>query len=232
MDAPGADPEELGRSLAFIGRINRWLGYNRATLGHLKRFSRRWGPAQKIIILDLATGSADFPREILRWVDCVNRKRGWKWEVRVVGVDLHAQTLAAARRELAEAGKQWEVSRIKLVQADVLALPFPDESFDYVITSMFLHHLGEDEVVRVLAAMSRVARRGIIAADLLRHRRAFAWISLFTLFSNPMVRHDARVSVRQAFTRQEVLGLLRCAGIEFARYYRHFGHRFVVAGEK
>jgi hypothetical protein len=47
-----------------------------------------------------------------------------------------------------------------------------------------------------------------------------------------MVRHDARASVAQAFTRAEVLRLRDEAGVGFARYYRHFGHRFALAGER
>src|SRR5438128_2311144 len=80
--------------------------------------------------------------------------------------------------------------------------------------------------------MARVARRGIVAADLLRHRRAYAWITLFTLTAGPMVRHDARASVAQAFNKAEVLRLRDAAGVGFARYYRHFGHRFALAGER
>jgi hypothetical protein len=47
-----------------------------------------------------------------------------------------------------------------------------------------------------------------------------------------MVRHDARASVAQAFTRQEVLRLRDRAGLHFAEYHRHFGHRWVLAGER
>ena len=54
---------------------------------------------------------------------------------------------------------------------------------------------------------------------------------MVTAASNPMVRHDARISVAQAFRKNEVLALRDRAGINFARYYRHFGHRFVLAGE-
>ena len=69
MDAPDADPAELRRSLLFIRRVNRLFGYTRSTLGHLKRFSRRWKPGERVRILDVATGSADVPRAILRWAD-------------------------------------------------------------------------------------------------------------------------------------------------------------------
>jgi ubiquinone/menaquinone biosynthesis C-methylase UbiE len=119
-----------------------------------------------------------------------------------------------------------------LVQADVLNLPFPDHSFDYALTAMFLHHLSDQQAIDVLRVMNRVSRRGLIAADLLRHRRAYAWITLLTAGANPMVRHDARISVQQAFTKPEVLAMRNAAGIEFTQYFPHFGHRFILAGEK
>lgn len=218
MDAPDADPVLLHKSLAFIRRINRLLGYTRATLHHLEAFSRSWKPTETIRIIDLATGSADIPRAILRWAD----RR--KFDVRIVGVDLHPKTAA----EAAGASEP----RLGIVRADVLDLPFADGSFDYAITNMFLHHLDDSQVVTVLKNMSRVSRRGIIAADLLRNRRAYAWIVLFTLLANPMVRHDARVSVAQAFSLAEVRALRDAAGLGFASYYRHFAHRFVLAGQK
>jgi len=221
IDAPDADPGELRRSLRFIRRVNRLFGYTRSTLGHLERFSRRWKPGETIHILDVATGSADVPRAILRWVG----RHPLKFDVRVVANDRHATTAREARL-------QSPGPRLHIVRADALDLPFADGSFDYALTSMFLHHLDDADAVRVLGQMSRVARRGIIAADNLRHRRAYAWITLFTAFAGPMVRHDARASVAQAFTKPEVLRLRDRAGLDFAQYYRHFGHRFVLAGEK
>ena len=219
MDARDADPALVRRSLGFLRRANRLLGYTRCTLAHLDRFSRSWRPGEAVRIIDFATGSADLPRAMLRWA----ARRGF--DVRVVGVDLHATTARAALDESPD-------PRLQIVRADVLALPFADGSFDYATTSLFLHHLDDADVARVLTAMSRVARRGIIAGDLLRRRRAYAWIKLFSLFANPIVRHDGPASVAQAFTREEVLALRDRAGVGFATYFEHFGHRFVLAGEK
>jgi ubiquinone/menaquinone biosynthesis C-methylase UbiE len=169
--------------------------------------------------LDLATGSADIPRAILSWAD---RRR---LDVRIVGIDRQGPTIDVARRRTAD-------PRIQLVQCDVFDLPFETGSFDYVTTSMFLHHLSDDEAVEVMRTAARLARRGVIVADLLRHYRAYAWISLLTLASGRMVRHDARASVAQAFTKGEILRLTNHAGLTFVQYYRHFGHRFLLAGEK
>ena len=223
MDDPAADAGDLRRSLAYIRRINRLLGYTRSTLSHLDRFSRHWNPGQTVRVLDVATGSADLPNAILTWA----ARKGF--DVRVVGIDLHATTLRIARESTSGSTR---VDRVHFVQADALRLPFVDGSFDYAITAMFLHHLDDDAAVAALREMARVARRGVIAADLLRNRRAYAWITLFTLLSGPMVRHDARASVAQSFTKAEVLRLRDAAGLHFARYHRHFGHRWVLAGER
>jgi ubiquinone/menaquinone biosynthesis C-methylase UbiE len=220
MDEPDVDPAELRHSLKFIRRINSVLRYTRATLSHLEHFSRSWKPDQPITILDVATGSADIPRAIANWAQ--QRKSN----VQIVGLDRHALTAQMAREQV-QRDRQ-----INIVRGDALRLPFENGSFDYVITNMFLHHLDDDAAVNVLREMDRVARRGIIVADLLRNSRAYFWISLFTIFSTPMLKHDARVSVAQAFNEAEMMRFRERAGIGYTQFFQHFGHRFVLAGEK
>lgn len=219
MDAPDADPVELERSLRFIRRANRAFQYTRATLSHLERFSRHWKPGERISMIDVGTGSADVPMAILRWA----KRKGF--DVHITGIDMHATTARVAA-SLAQH------PRLTIMQADAMNMPFADGTFDYALNSMFLHHLGDDEVLRVLRAMDRVAKRGMVIADLLRHRRAYFWISLFTSLSTPMVRHDAKASIIQAFNREEILALRDRAGLSYLGYYAHFAHRFVLAGEK
>jgi 2-polyprenyl-3-methyl-5-hydroxy-6-metoxy-1,4-benzoquinol methylase len=221
MDAPGADPVTLSDSLRFIRRINSVLRYTRSTIAHLEQFSRAWKPGETIRMIDFATGSGDIPLAVAAW----GRQRGF--DLHVVGIDLHETTCHAAR----------DVTRleprVRIVRADALTpLPFEPGSFDYALSGLFLHHLSDDDAVAALKAMDGVSRRGIVIGDLLRDRRAYAWISLFTLFSNPMVKHDARVSVAQANSEAEARELLERSGLRYLRYARHFGHRFVLAGEK
>lgn len=219
MDEPGADQRLLDKSLRYIRAINRWLGYTRATVSNFDRATRDWPRGARVTVLDVATGTADVPAALVRWAD----RRGF--DLRVVAIDLHDRTIRAA----AELGLD---RRIELVRADALRLPFADDSFDYAMTSMFLHHLDEEMVVAVFREMNRVARRGVVAADLVRDRRAVFWIRLFSLFANPMVRHDAVVSVRQAFRESEIVDLARQAGLSSVCYFRHFAHRFVLTGRK
>src|SRR5690348_1668470 len=145
MDDAQADPKSLRASLAYIRRINRLLGYSRLIVRQLARFSARWKPGQTIRILDVGTGSADIPLAILRWA----QRR--QFNVRVIGLDLHATIVEEAREA------SIHEPRLQIVRGDALRLPFADASFDYAITSMFLHHLDETDVVQTLREMSRVA---------------------------------------------------------------------------
>ena len=167
-------------------------------------------------MLDVATGSGDLPRAIAAW----GRRRGF--DVSCVGLDLHGRTILAAKDE----------GGVAVVRGDATRLPFADASVDYVTCSMFLHHLPESAAVEALAEMGRVARRGVVACDLLRRRRAYLWIKLLSAAANPMVRHDAPASVAAAFSPGEVMELRDAAGLTFCDYREHFGHRFALAGEK
>ncbi len=218
MDAPDADPEHLRLSLRYLRRINGLLRYNAAVLGHLARFSRGWGPGEMVTMLDVATGSADLPRAARAW----GERRGF--DLRPIGLDRHEMTADLAVDSAADS--------VPIVRGDALALPFADASVDYLTCNLFLHHLEEADAVAALAEMARVARRGVVVCDLLRRRRAYAWITLLSLTANPMVRHDARASVAGAFNEPEARHLRDAAGLTFTAYREHFAHRFSLAGEK
>jgi 2-polyprenyl-3-methyl-5-hydroxy-6-metoxy-1,4-benzoquinol methylase len=212
MDDEGVDPGQLEAALRYIRAVNRRLGYTRATVRAILSKGVR-APAD-LSVLDVATGSADVP-VALRGAAA---RRGVA--LSVTGLDLHAATLAHADRFTGGA--------VPLVRGDAVALPYADGAFDVVTSSMFLHHLPDELVVRALKEMGRVARSRVVVADLVRGRRALAWITLFTLGRGEMIRHDARVSVRQAFRLSEIERLANAAGLRGIAVRRVFGHRFVL----
>jgi len=71
-------------------------------------------------------------------------------EVTLTGVDLSAECSLAARRNGYDATFTAKLSR----------LPFPDASFDYVVSLDVLGHVGFDEKDQVLAEIKRVLRPG------------------------------------------------------------------------
>lgn len=227
MDEDDVPVEKLRRSLGFIRWVNRRLGGTRAVMGHLRRWSKRWPRCETIRILDVATGSADIPLAIARWAARERR------DVRIVAIDRHERTLALAREHLGAQPDAGDVlPRITLLRADARYPPFAPNSFDYCVTSMFLHHLPDIEVLTVLRLMDRLATRGLIWNDLIRNRRAYLWCKLLTLFGDDIVRHDGPVSVLAGFKRHEVLDFRERLTLEHTRYFKHAFHRFTLAGER
>ena len=121
---------------------------------------------------------------------------------------------------------------ITIVRGDALALPFAPGSFDFVTSSLFFHHLPDEAVVRALREFDRVARRGVVVNDLIRRRRLYWWTKFFTWFGNDIVRFDGPLSVRKAFTLEEIRGLAERSGLAWLTVEEAFGHRFVLKGER
>lgn len=222
MDDPSAERGELARSLRFIRGVNLALGGRRALLWHLNRWSKRWPRGRPITLLDVGTGSADLPLAARRWATA------WGWDLRITAVDLHPTTLDLAREHI---GDEEEIT---LVQADALRLDesYAPGAFDYTHAGMFLHHLGQDDVVRCLRMMHRLARAGVIWNDLLRSRLSLVLLAPLLIGQPRMVRHDAAASVRAGFTRAEALAAARAAGIADGRLRSFAVGRFTVVSEK
>jgi SAM-dependent methyltransferase len=204
MDDPDVEPAALESGLRFLERANAWTGGAHLLLALIAGEVRRCpGPGRgPLRILDLGTGGADLPRAIAAWARREARP------VTVVGLDLHALTLAHARRR--SAGDP----DVALVRGDALRLPFGRASFDWAISSTFLHHLDDGQVRDCLAEMRRVARRGVLVCDLVRTALSYVAIRMATLVAGGSItRHDGPASVLAAFTPGELAMLARDAGL-------------------
>jgi ubiquinone/menaquinone biosynthesis C-methylase UbiE len=85
----------------------------------------------------------------------------------VVGLDGDPQILAIARSKARELAID-----IQFDQGMSFELPYPDRSFDVVLTSMMLHHLSRDDKQRTAREMYRVLQTGgqLFGADFVEPR--------------------------------------------------------------
>lgn len=193
MDRSDNTPAELAPALRDIRWTNRWLGGARVWLDGLAAYEATPDSGDPLRLLDVGTGEADLPR---RWVD---RARRAGRAVEVTALDADPTTAAIARDACRE------YPEIEVVRGDAFELPYAARSYHLVSASMFLHHFGEDDIVRLLRGFLRVASRAVVVHDLFRHRLPWAFIGAvgWGTWRSPMYRHDAPLSVLRGFTASE-----------------------------
>jgi SAM-dependent methyltransferase len=92
---------------------------------------------------------------------------------RVVGCDISASGLEDARRRVADN------STIEFMEASVLDLPFPDESFDFCWSAGVLHHTADPD--KGLAELTRVLKPGGKLFVLLYGKGGVRWPTIVKL---------------------------------------------------
>ena len=218
MDRSDNSPESVQGALRDIRWVNRILGGRRALLHPLAALLDELPPDRPLEVLDVGTGGADLPLDM---VDLAVR-RGRR--VRVTAVDRDASAASAAARFAA--GRP----EVRVVLADAENLPFEDRSFDLVTASMFLHHFDHGGVVGLLRRFRRLARRAVVVNDLRRHRLPWAFIATVAHATrrDAMFRHDAPLSVLRGFTDDELFVAAREAGVTNPRLERRWPFRLVM----
>ena len=142
----------------------------------------------------------------------------------IYALDLHLAHLQWARRNL----QSW--SEITLIQGDVHALPFAEGSVDFVISSLFMHHLTAQELTQLLPRWAHLARQSLIMTDLVRHPAPY-WFMKATspIFARSSItRHDAAVSIRRAYRPHEIQQIAAEAGLAQAQVYTCFPYRLIL----
>jgi SAM-dependent methyltransferase len=186
-------PPEVARpNLVDLARINRhWGGHS--TLRKL--ITEAIPEAETFTLLDVGAASGDMGEEI-------RRIRPGAQVISLDYIPWHLETCEGDR-----------------VAGDAFALPFAPKSFDYVFSSLFLHHFTNDEVVRLFQSFGAVARKGVLTIDLLRHPIPYYFISKtnWILGWHPVSVSDGAISVEAAWKPEELVDLAERAGLRNTR---------------
>jgi ubiquinone/menaquinone biosynthesis C-methylase UbiE len=132
-------------------------------------------------------------------------------EAEVVGLDISETMIEIATQNAAECGVS---ERVAFRQGNASDMPFEDFSFDFVISCGSLHHWREP--TQIFKEIYRVLRPGCRALvdDLRRDvpkECIGEWVSSY---ESCFMRWGARHSFSEAYTAQEVEGLLDGSGFE------------------
>jgi len=205
LDDPAADPAAVAESLRHIARANRWLGGADAVRFGLMRLLRDVPRGARLTLLDLGTGAGDLPGAAVEWA----ARRG----IELVPIGLERSPVAAT---LARSGG------VPTAVGCVSALPFAPKSVDVVLASQLAHHLAPASLVGLAGDCTRLARIGVVVADLRRSRLAalgFPIAGRLLRFDRNTLR-DGVTSIRRGFRASELRALLAAAGVNAAVHAR------------
>ncbi len=195
--------ETFLREIAFI---NRYFGDARALRKTLLAEIEE-NDLQNVSVLDVGCGSGELLRTIAEFAAKSGRK------ATLAGIDLNPISSLITRSE------STGYPEIMSVQGDAFRLPFAAGAFDYSISSLFFHHLTDEQIPLVLKEMSRVSRRGVVVIDL--HRDPVAYVGYkilcFVFRISELVRHDGSLSIRKGFRREELKSIALAGGITSPR---------------
>lgn len=195
---PLADLHQNLKELAFI---NTFLGGFSVT---------RFGLSQLLLdktktyhLADIGCGGGDNLIAIANWAKKNNVK------VELSGIDMKMEAIAYAEKNCSK------YPNIHFIVSDYKLTQFK-EPVDVIVSSLFCHHLNEQELMECILWMSQNARTGFLINDLQRNKIAYYSIKWLTaLFSKSyLVKNDAAVSVSRGFKKRELNELLRKSGVK------------------
>jgi SAM-dependent methyltransferase len=220
MDQPGLDPARHSQALRGLERINFWSRSAAILWPPLVELARR--SKRPLRVLDLATGAGDLPIRLWHWAQRANVP------LSIDGCDRSPDAVAYARDRASARG-----ARVRFFECDALGEPLP-AGYDMVVSSLFLHHLEDEEAVRLLRRMAEAAGRMVLVNDLVRTRAGFllAYVGTRLLSRSAIVHTDGPRSVEGAFTLSEAHTLAQRAGLAAVTVARRWPCRFLLRWER
>jgi ubiquinone/menaquinone biosynthesis C-methylase UbiE len=131
-----------------------------------RRQYRQTTRASSLTVLNVPCGPGGFLLDLLDNLKADERLR----DVRVTNLDLSPFYLQRAQARSQKLMRSGDTERATFVHANAESLPFPNESFDAIVSIYLFHELPDEARRRVLAEWTRVLRPGgrIVFADSLQ----------------------------------------------------------------
>lgn len=220
-------PERLDRGEYTIAEYKKWqremLVIHRV-FGEIRALRRSLGreltktDGEPVSILEVGAGSGDLIHEIGKW----ESSRG----ATLVGSEINSEAASTIRNTD-------PTGRVRVIQCDAAELPFADGSFDYIFSSLFLHHLDDSQAIIFLKEMARAARKKFYVIDLHRHALAYYFFRVTApIFFQRFTCEDGALSIRRSFRPKELIRLANIAGIKNAKVTRSGAYRLVLTCSK
>ncbi|MFT6324336.1 MAG: 2-polyprenyl-3-methyl-5-hydroxy-6-metoxy-1,4-benzoquinol methylase [Halieaceae bacterium] len=216
MDNFELSGDDLHKTLSGLSTINKYLGNTSATFNAVKKEVCKSNKPLKII--DLGCGGGDNLRAIAKWGQANNQV------IELVGIDGNSHTLAYTQQ-------QYPKLRITYIQADILATEFILPKCDILISSHFMYHFTDTEIVSFLKKSKNRIAIQIIFSELQRNDLAYALFKIGTVFLpfSDIVKQDGLVAIRSSFSKMELRAIMQRAGFTSYKIKWKWAFRFLIS---
>jgi len=155
---------------------------------------------QETKILDISCGTGELLQKL-------------EGKASLYGIDFSEEMLKKARSKLSQ--------KAKLQKADVHALPFNDNFFDYVFSTEAFHHYYDQQ--KAVQEMARITKTGgkVLVVDINFFLKPIHW--LFKKFEPGHVKINSKKQMKQLFQQ---------AGLKNIKQQRNFLFAIMTVGEK
>lgn len=217
MDDLSLNGHELEQTLKGLSFINCFLGNTAGTLNKVKKVLRN-NSNRTFKIIDLGCGSGDNLRSIAKW--CIKQKI----TVKLIGIDGNEHILKYATE------KNDKKTNITYLKADILNASFELPSCDILISSHFMYHFTDEELVSFLEKAKSKVNKAIIFSDLYRSYIAYILFKAFGFLMpfHKTVKEDGLKAITRSFKKQELKQLLRKAGLTSYSIHYKWIFRYVL----
>lgn len=204
MDDLQCSGEVVNQTLRELETINQWLGGNAVTLSGLNQLLGKKKYSSAITIADIGCGGGDMLKEIASWGTSNNLS------LTLIGIDANPNIIEFAKVNTKH------INEINYFTQNILSADFKTQKFDIVVSSLFMHHFSNEELITMLHQLKSQCNIGIVINDIHRHWLAYHSIRILTRWfsKSAMVQFDAPASVLRAFRRKELVSILNKAGIK------------------
>ncbi len=220
LDSNHIETRDLYRNLEELHIINKRLGGYNASRKGLAAILNTNKPIRTV--LDIGFGGGDSIKQLSNYSDQKHAKLFF------YGVDLKKDCLTYAENNLKT------LYNTQLICDDYRNIaPELLEQTDVIHCSLFLHHLSDEEIIR-LFKFAKANNCIILVNDLHRNWVAYQSIKLLTfLFSRSyLVKNDAPLSVKRGFKKQELIALLQKAGFKDYSVKWSWAFRYILIAKE
>jgi 2-polyprenyl-3-methyl-5-hydroxy-6-metoxy-1,4-benzoquinol methylase len=213
MDSPEISESDLFKALGGLERINRWDFSGQFLYLELKKHIHA---KSNVKILDMACARGAFLFFLARKFDDQER-------ISFHGCDINQKSI-----EYAKSRSEKEGSGLHFFVHDALKDTL-EEEYEVILCSLFLHHLSNDEIKKLLLKM--VAKAKVVLISDLRRSMFGYYVSIVAtrlLTTSRIVHNDGPASIQQALTIREMKAILQELNITSYEIKKQCPFRFML----